>query len=92
MNRAGCAERRDPRRDVRRLSSGADPDLGVGVAAGSDRSAEADDDVERQISERADEHREGDRKIRTWTAASGGAGFAPFSSEGSSAHPRPLRR
>ena len=84
----GC----DPGRNVGRLASRADTDLGVGIAACSDRSAQADDDVEGQVSKGADEHREGDRKIRTWTAASGGAGFAPFSWEGSSAHPRPLRR
>ena len=82
----------DPGRNVGRLASRPDTDLGVGVAACGHRSAQADDDVEGQVSKGANEHREGDRKIRAWTAASGGAGFAPSSWEGWSAHPRPLRR
>ena len=64
MNRAEAPSVGGPRRDVRGLSARADPDLGVGVTAGGDRSGEPDDDVEGQISERADEHRERDRKIR----------------------------
>src|SRR4029077_5567247 len=68
------AERCDPGCDVGRLASGADTDLGVRIAACGDRSVQADDDVEGQVSKGADEHRKGDRKIRIWTAASGEAG------------------
>ena len=44
-------------------------------------------DVEGQVSERADEHGDVDRKIRPWTAASDAGGSGPSSSEGSSARP-----
>ena len=92
MNRADRAELGRPRRDVRGLPAGAEPDLGVGVPAGGDRPGEPDDDVEGEVTERADEHRERDRKIRAWTEASDAAGFAPSSSEGSSARPPRSRR
>ena len=58
------AEVGDPGGDIRCLPSGSDPDLGGHVAPGSNRPGEADDHVERQISKRADEHCDGDRKIR----------------------------
>jgi hypothetical protein len=86
------AELARPGSDVRGLAARADADLRVRVAAGRDRRSEPDDDVQREISERADEHGEGDRKIRTWTAASGVAGCERSSSEGSSAHRPPSRR
>ena len=92
MNRALGAELRRPGRDVRRLPAGPDPNLGVGVPAGGDRPGEADDHVEGEITERADQHRGRDRKIRSWTEASAAVGFAPSSWEGSSARPPRSRR
>ena len=76
------AELGRPGGDVRGLPAWPDADLGVGVAARRDRPGEADDHVERQISERADEHDEHDRKIRAWTA-NGVVGCGRSCSEGS---------
>ena len=50
------AEHRRPCGHVRRLTARADADVGVRVATRCHGSGEPDDDVEREISERADEH------------------------------------
>jgi hypothetical protein len=51
-----------PRRDVRRLPARPELDLGVRVPVRSERSGEADDDVEGEVSD-ANEHGGRDRKI-----------------------------
>ena len=84
------AELRRPGGHVRGLTAWPDADLRVRVPAGRDRRGKPDDDVEREISERADEHGERHRKIRAWTV-NGAVACEPFCSEGSSAHRRPSR-
>ena len=54
-----CAERGCPGRDVGALPARADVDLGVGVAALREPARKAHDDVERVVSQGADERRHG---------------------------------
>ena len=86
------AQLRDPRRHVRRLPAGPDPNLRVGIPSVGNRPGEPDDDVEGQVAEGADEHRDRDRKIRPWTAPSDVVDCAPSFWEGSSARRRRSRR
>lgn len=72
-----------PRRHVRRLPAGPDTNLRVGIPSVGNRPGEPDDDVEGQVAECADEHRDRDRKIRPWTAPSDVVGYAPSFWEGS---------
>ena len=88
MKRARGAQLGRPRGDVRRLPARPDADLGVRIPPVGNRPGEPDDDVERQIAERADEHRDGIVRSGQWTAPSDVAGCAPSSSEGSSVRRR----
>ncbi len=54
-----------PRRDVRRLTAGADPDLGALVGTGDERPGRPHDHVEQQVAERGHAH---GRTLVVWQA------------------------
>jgi hypothetical protein len=61
----GCAERRGPGGNVRGLTAGRDARATVRVGVARDGSVDADDDVEKEVAERA-EH-DGEPTIGAWT-------------------------